>query len=265
MRDISSTGTLNDSDIRVLCKKKVLIAENFEEKNIKQACYELRAGNTCYYTPDSKKVIIEKGDYILIKPHQSVVIITEESLDLPNNILARILTKGKLFSIGLLPVNTYADPGFSGKLGIVLNNSSKNYLKIMPLQSIAKIEFSRLEKDVVKPYSGQHGYETEVWPIPLEMILTQDEIKEDKRIGTVESEVLGSYGEGILSVLKQLVTWGRVYFAISFIITAISLLIIVFVNDSKEEYQLSSIVFGFLINIFAAGLFHFALTFKKGM
>src|SRR5690606_30072793 len=132
-----------------------LITEEFEEKNIKQSCYELRASNI-YYDINSadRKIELKEDEYILIKPKALVVIMTYETLEMPANILGRILTKGKLFSVGLLPVNTYADPGFSGRLGIVFSNLSNNYIKITPKESIAKIEFSKLENNVERPYHG---------------------------------------------------------------------------------------------------------------
>src|SRR5262249_11293192 len=122
------------------------------------------------------------SEYVLLKPRQFVCVITLESLRLPANILGRILTKGQLFSVGVIPVNTYADPGFEGNLGIVLTNISNNYLKIKQNDPIAKIEFSKLRQPVEKPYVGQHGYQTKIWPIPVDMILTEAEILADPRI-----------------------------------------------------------------------------------
>ena len=67
-----------------------------------------------------------------------------ERISLPDRLLGRVLAKGQLFSIGILPVCTYADPGFDGRLGITLFNFSRHYISIKPGQPIAKIEFSIL-------------------------------------------------------------------------------------------------------------------------
>jgi dCTP deaminase len=58
------------------------------------------------------------------QPGHRVVLITHEELEIPPNIIARIINKGSLFSIGLSPVCTYADPGFTGNLGVVTPNTS---------------------------------------------------------------------------------------------------------------------------------------------
>src|SRR5690625_5182082 len=186
----TSVGSLNDKDIKRLCNNGKLIVEEYEEKNVKQACYELRASNIYYdVTTSDIKITVEENNYILIKPKQLVVIITKEKIELPADMLGRILTKGKLFSVGLLPVNTYADPGFSGNLGIVFSNLSNNYIKIKPKEAIAKIEFCKLEHPVEKPYTGQHGYETGIWPIPKDLILTKEEIMSDERIKSLPDEI----------------------------------------------------------------------------
>ena len=165
-------GTIPDYEIVDLASRGMLITENFEPKCVKQACYELRAGEIYYdLSKEAERTVVPAGSYILIKPRQLIAIITKEVLEIPQDVLARILTKGKLFSIGLLPVNTYADPGFVGNLGIVFSNASTNYLKIYPGEPIAKIEFSRLEHPVRRAYHGQHGYQTKIWPIPTDMIL----------------------------------------------------------------------------------------------
>jgi deoxycytidine triphosphate deaminase len=142
-------GTLTDADILRLATDHLLITEGFELKSLKQACYELTSSNIFYdvaSTHEDKRVIVNSRIGYLLKPHCYVVAITQECLALPDNVLARILTKGRLFSVGILPVNTYADPGFEGKLGITLYNGSHRYLSIRPGEAIAKIEFNVLPK-----------------------------------------------------------------------------------------------------------------------
>ena len=164
-------GTIRDADITVLGNAGKLITDEFNEQNIKQACYELRASNVFYETAasrENKRVEVGGNGYIL-RPHSYVTAIVQERIQLPANVLGRILTKGQLFSIGILPVCTYADPGFAGRLGITLCNVSHRHIVIKSGQPIAKIEFSVLAQPVTNPYTGQHGYETQIWPIPVHL------------------------------------------------------------------------------------------------
>ncbi len=206
-----SVGTLADSEIVRLAKAGELITHNFSEGSVKQACYELRASEVYYEPPDGQSKTAQNGR-IVIRPRHLVVVITEETIALPNNMLGRILSKGQLFSVGLVPVNTYADPGFSGRLGIVLQNVSDNYIKISPGDCIAKLEFSRLELPVSAPYDGQHGYQTKLWPFQSDNVLNPDEVKAYKKLENIDSvvdEIRWIYGGRLDEVMQRIFRFER--------------------------------------------------------
>ena len=247
--------TLSDQEIKELCGRGKIIVENYNDRNVKQACYELIASNIYYeITNDgqAEKNTVNENGYILIKPGQTVVIRTQEHIILPRNMLARILSKGKLFSVGLLPVNTYADPGFDGALGIVFYNSSHNYLKIIPGSAIAKMELCQLHKDVERPYHGQHGFGTETWIVPREMILSIEEIRSDPRIKDGISELKISHGEQISSIVGKLAELERKkqFSSMIFIILCVALLFAI--NKDSESPIIDgsvAVVIGILSNV----------------
>lgn len=228
----SFVGTLTDSDIREYVNQKLLISENFEKKCIKQSCYELRASEI-YYHPvesDTKKIVKYGEQAILLRPNQVVVIITKESLNVPDNILGRVLTKGTLFSLGVTAVNTYVDPGFKGKLGIVFQNQSTKYLKIPVGEPIAKIEFSKLHASVKEAYHGQHGYESKIWPVNRDFFVEQDELKNRFKISDPMEEIGLLYGDAmqkvyyaVLKYQRRLVVATLSFFAVAAIILAVAL------------------------------------------
>ena len=153
------------------------------------ACYELRMGDVYYDLTESDKPIDAKQHgSALIKPGHRVVLITQEELSVPHNLIARITSKGSLFSIGLSPVSTYADPGFSGNIGIVTQNVSDKYITLPIGESIAKVDFSSLSGNVEKPYQGQHGFKTKIWPIKHQLQKSFEEIREDSRVSSEEAE-----------------------------------------------------------------------------
>lgn len=257
-------GTLSDFDIMNYCREGKLIIENYCEKNIRQACYELRASNICYdLVNGNKKNVLKEGEYILIKPKQMIVIITMEKLELSSDILGRILTKGKLFSIGLLPINTYADPGFVGQLGVVFNNLSNNFIKIHPGEAIAKIEFSKLENPVNRPYSGQHGYQTKIWPTPEEMILTEEEIKKDKRIKTVEEEIELSYGEGVGQIINRVFKFERYLILSTAFYLLFSLILIAILANERVLSPITSVIIGVISNVVFQLLVYFSTRLRR--
>lgn len=198
-------GTLNDETIETLARSQHLITSEFSDECIRQACYELRASDTFWdltLADENKRVVYDGG--FLLGPKRPVVCITKESIRLPPDVLGRVLTKGQLFSIGILPVNTYADPGFEGRLGITLWNASNRYVLIKPDQRIAKIEFERLPKAVAHPYAGQHGYETEIWPVPYQLYADTESDEVKARIDGTAVELDKSFGTAVGDLRRQL-------------------------------------------------------------
>lgn len=199
-------GTIVDSDIWALAAARQLITSNFDGDCVRQACYELRASDVFYDTSlpeDRRRVEVDEKGFVL-RPHRAVVCIVREELRLPPDVLGRVLTKGVLFSLGILPVNTYADPGFSGRLGITLVNSSERYVRIRPGEHIAKIEFTRLPKKVERPYHGQHGFDTGIWPIPAHLYADPTELAKEGAIRGESEEFAEIYGPRLAEVRDDL-------------------------------------------------------------
>jgi len=256
-------GTLSDENIKSMCDKGLLIEKNYIPEGIKQACYELRCGNVFYdLSQGNKRNVVKESENILLKPKQTLVIITLESLRLPPYILGRILTKGMLFSIGILPVNTYADPGFSGRLGIVMHNLSNSYIKISPGDPIAKIEFSLLDEAVSKPYEGQHGYQTEIWPIRSDMILDSKEEQHDHRIGKPYEEIERAYGKELGKVIKRVFGYERRLLLFASVYFLIMLLIIAIASGTNWINTTVAILIGVATNIIATIIIFMATNLR---
>lgn len=197
-------NTLTDGEIDAEVSNGRLI-KNGDLRQLTGACYELRMGNVYYDLTESDRPIeVAHGQGILIKPGHRVVLITHEELDVPDDILARVVSKGSLFSIGLSPVATYADPGFSGQMGIVTQNISDRYILLPQLESIAKADFTKLSGNVNHPYRGQHGYQTQIWPIKHHLQKSHAEVADDPRVDSEKIEAYRIMPKATANILKGL-------------------------------------------------------------
>jgi dCTP deaminase len=258
----ATPGVLTDDDIRREADQGRLIAENFSPVNVRQACYELRAGDVYYELSGEKKRIVLKtpDDFVLLKPYQLAVIITLETLDMPADVIGRVLMKGKLFSLGLVPVNTYADPGFSGRLGIVIYNASPRYIRISQGEAIAKMEFERLHAPVRKPYTGQHGYQTEIWPIPDHMILPVEQARRDPRVADFGAELSRSFGDDFGRLVDRVFRYERVMFLSVLAYLGLATVIIIYSEASGARLStLVAIALGLATNV-ASGVIMYVAT-----
>jgi len=257
-------GTLNDQQIIEMCNTSQLITKNFSVTQVKQACYELRAGNIYYdLTEERTRYELKEGQEILIKPRHMTVIITSEVINVPHDIVGRILSKGAFFSLGLTPVNTYADPGFSGNLGIVTFNNSSNYIRIPTGIGIAKIEFSRLRYPVEKPYSGQHGFETSIWPIRDDLIASPKQFCNDERIKNEIDELIIQHGEVYGSVIRRVFRYERrlLIFASAFLAT--NALLLWALQDTKILVTAVTVSIGILTNLATAVIVLLATNLRR--
>lgn len=196
--------TLNDTEINAEIALGQLV-RNGDSRQVAGACYELRLGCVYYDLSEGDQPIqVKPGEEILIKPGHRVVLITHEELEVPDNILTRVVSKGSLFSIGLSPVATYADPGFSGNLGIVTQNVSDKYIVLPQLEPIAKADFTRLTGSAERPYRGQHGFATGIWPIKHQLQKSYVEIKDDPRVCDEKEEGYRLLPQATADVLRKL-------------------------------------------------------------
>ncbi|MHB8057446.1 MAG: dCTP deaminase domain-containing protein [Desulfuromonadaceae bacterium] len=197
-------ANLSDVEIKGMMKAGELIIDG-EITCVGPSCYEIRMGDVYYdLTEGGERVDASIYGNILIKPGHLVVLITKEKVDIPNNIIARITSKGSFFSVGLSPVSTYADPGFCGNIGIVTQNITDKFIRIPLGESIAKIDFAMLSRPCEKPYQGQHGFQTQIWPIKYHLQKTYEEVKDDPRVSSEKEEAYRILPRATSSVLKMI-------------------------------------------------------------
>lgn len=196
--------TLSDTDIRIKIDAGSLV-KNGSVDQVGPACYELRMGHIYYdLTEGDKRIDASPHGTVIIKPGHRVVLITLEELVVPEDVIARVTSKGSLFSIGLSPVSTYADPGFSGNIGVVTQNMSDKYIVLPIGESIAKVDFSILSSAATKPYSGQHGFQTQIWPIKHHLQKNYEDVKGDPRIESEENESFKIIPRATVDFLKKI-------------------------------------------------------------
>lgn len=196
-------STMNKRKIKELVSDGGLIVNGFDESNIKEACYEASTSNDFFeiYPEGTKKIFVPDGEEYVLRPNNQVVCVTKEYFDIPLDRVARVVLKGHYFSLGIAPVNTYADPGFKGRLGIIFSNTSRNYIKIGPNDKIVKIEFASMIEPCETGYVGQHGGDVTIWPFRADLIADEQYLKRKNINPTSAEELERIYGKLLKSTI----------------------------------------------------------------
>jgi len=99
---------------------------------------------------DNPQFFSTAGKPIRIAPNASVVIETAEEIQVPNNVMGVVFPKGSLFrEKGLHPLTAKIDPTWSGRLRLLVQNSSDAYRDISVGASVATVVFFSMETTVL--------------------------------------------------------------------------------------------------------------------
>jgi len=94
----------------------------------------------------------EKGN-LFVEPGEMVFILTEELLDLPNNMLAQLSPKRKLSHAGILAIGGFCvDPLYKGRLLVGLFNLSSTRFPLIPGKKVIAAIFFTLEKNELSDF-----------------------------------------------------------------------------------------------------------------
>jgi len=143
------------------------IVENVEEKNIQPSGIDLRV--KCIYrlknggfmgvekrqTPKVENVSNKIGEKVILKPNEFVLVETMEKVNMPNDLMARVLPRSSLFRCGVSLFTAVIDPGFIGTLTFGMKNLSDHPFEIEIGTKVGQIVFEEV-KGNTKLYNGKY-------------------------------------------------------------------------------------------------------------
>jgi dCTP deaminase len=166
---------LSDKDIKRYIKTgKIKISPFDEKEQLKTIGVDLRLGSTFkvfkvthkayvdlsneHYEPDTDTVEVPKNGTFVLHPHEFVLGITEENVELPNNLMAHIDGRSSLGRLGIGVHSTagHVDPGWKGRLTLEISNIGKLPISLLPGMRFCSLIFETLSSPVEKGYRGKY-------------------------------------------------------------------------------------------------------------
>ncbi len=169
---------LNGNDIKKLIKEENIV-ENGKEEYVSSGSIDVSMSNKILRIKKRHKAIelknsnavedmyeqIEIKDRYKLKPNEVILVVLNEKLNLPKDIVAHIRPRTSLSRLGIVLTTQHINAGYRGVLNIALYNLSPNTYIIEPEMRIGQIVFEKLTDgitdDLVYGNSRNSNYQDE--------------------------------------------------------------------------------------------------------
>lgn len=161
---------LTTQEIRERLRKDKII-DYWKPENVKQAHYELHLGDEVYLsTQREPRKLSDAHPYVTIKPGEFALLLTEEEIRMPDDLIGLITIRLKYKRLGLINISGFhVDPGYKGKIMFAVYNAGPHPVTLRKGDSIFMIFFAKLSEKDAKPY--EHGEHKEIKKIRPEWVM----------------------------------------------------------------------------------------------
>ncbi|HBY63059.1 MAG TPA: dCTP deaminase [Solibacterales bacterium] len=120
------------------------------------------------------EVVVKPGEPFILQPREFVLAITEESLELDDDVLGRLEGRSSLGRIGIIVHGTAGlfDPGWRGNATLELSNLGRMPVALYPGMRICSFTFEQLSSPVSVPYYKKPGnkYAGQTGPLASKLV-----------------------------------------------------------------------------------------------
>lgn len=121
-------------------------------------CHDIRKSNNKY----------------IIKPGESVIVLTNERIKLNGNFVCLILPRISMSDVGIIVTTAYVDPFYNGVLRLHLSNLSNKSFELRAVEAIAQCFFFKLTDSVPKLYKEEFSTKSVFYGQTWQGILESD-------------------------------------------------------------------------------------------
>jgi len=162
-------SVLSDGTIRRLVDEGQIVIAPWDPRMVQPASVDLKLGTSFRVFHNHRIQVIDLADppqgltepvevapddLFVIHPNEFVLGRTEERVEMPADLVARIEGKSSLGRLGLIVHATagFVDPGFQGTLTLEITNFNSVPIVLRPGLPIAQLSFMTLDQAAERPY-----------------------------------------------------------------------------------------------------------------
>ncbi len=187
---------LSDIDIRKAIKDgriKIDSSKSGLSQHIHASSMDLRLGDTFKLYEHSKSaildpkdpttfamnmrtIIVPDGEPFIVQPGEFVLGVTQESISLSDDLVARVEGRSSIGRLGIIIHSTagFIDPGFSGTVTLEISNLNRLPVALYPGMRVCQLAFEQMTSAAEMPYDKKPHSKYQGQVLPEESKLSKD-------------------------------------------------------------------------------------------
>ncbi len=115
-----------------------------------------------------RTIVVAEGESYIVQPGEFVLGVTQETITLPDDLVARVEGRSSLGRLGIIVHSTagFVDPGFSGTITLEISNLNRMPVALYPGMRICQLAFEVMSSAAETPYNKKpfSKYQNQVLP-----------------------------------------------------------------------------------------------------
>lgn len=128
------------------------------------------------FANNMRTIEVEEGEPFMVQPGEFVLGVTQETISLPDDLVARVEGRSSLGRLGIIVHSTagFVDPGFSGTITLEISNLNRLPVALYPGMRVCQLAFEIMSSPAETPYHKKAFSKYQHQRLPEESRLTVD-------------------------------------------------------------------------------------------
>ena len=128
------------------------------------------------FAGNMRTISVPEGEPFIVQPGEFVLGVTEETITLPDDLVARVEGRSSLGRLGIIVHSTagFVDPGFSGTITLEISNLNRLPVALYPGMRVCQLAFEVMSSPAETPYHKKAFSKYQHQVLPEESRLTVD-------------------------------------------------------------------------------------------
>ena len=128
------------------------------------------------FATNMRTIEVPEGEPFIVQPGEFVLGVTQETVKLPDDLVARVEGRSSLGRLGIIVHSTagFVDPGFEGTITLEISNLNRLPVALYPGMRVCQLAFEKMSSPAETPYDKKPFSKYQGQVLPEESRLAKD-------------------------------------------------------------------------------------------